>query len=61
MALIYFTLREARARSRLFYRDLRNAALTKDANTAERVTRQMMIESLDLWQAALDHQGGSES
>jgi GntR family negative regulator for fad regulon and positive regulator of fabA len=59
MALIYFTFKEARARSRIFYQDLRNAALTEDANAAERVTRQMMIESLDLWQAAIDHQGGS--
>ncbi|KPK89136.1 MAG: hypothetical protein AMJ88_18025 [Anaerolineae bacterium SM23_ 63] len=61
MALIYFTVIEARARSRIFYQDLRNAALTKDANAAEHVTRQMMIESLDLWQAAIDHQGRSES
>jgi GntR family negative regulator for fad regulon and positive regulator of fabA len=61
MALIYFTLMEARARSRVFYQDLRDAALIKDPELAERVTRQMMIESLDLWQAAVEGHGGGES
>jgi GntR family negative regulator for fad regulon and positive regulator of fabA len=61
MALVYFSLTEARARSRVFYQDLRSAALTKDPKVAESVTRQMMIESLDLWQAAIEDQGGGES
>ncbi len=60
MALIYFSLSEARARSRVFYQDLRDAALTNDPHVAESVTRQMMIESLDLWQAAVEDQGGGE-
>lgn len=61
MALIYFTLIEARARSRVFYQALRVAALAKDPELAERVTRQMMIESLDLWQAAAEDRSGGES
>jgi GntR family negative regulator for fad regulon and positive regulator of fabA len=61
MALIYFSLPEARARSCIFYQDLRDAALTNDPNVAESVTRQMMIESLDLWQAAVENHGGGES
>jgi GntR family negative regulator for fad regulon and positive regulator of fabA len=60
MALIYFSLPEARARSCIFYQDLRDAALTNDPNVAESVTRQMMIESLDLWQAAVENHGGGE-
>jgi GntR family negative regulator for fad regulon and positive regulator of fabA len=61
MALVYFSLIEARARSRGFYQDLRNAALTNDPNMAESVTRRMMIESLDLWQVAIKNQDGGES
>jgi GntR family negative regulator for fad regulon and positive regulator of fabA len=58
MALVYFSLIEARARSRVFYQDLHRAALTEDPDMAERVTRQMMIESLDLWQVAIKGQDG---
>ncbi|HEY46438.1 MAG: hypothetical protein AMJ88_05185 [Anaerolineae bacterium SM23_ 63] len=58
MALIYFSSSEARARSRVFYQDLRDAALRKDPEVAESVTRQMMIESLDLWQVAAEGYGG---
>jgi GntR family negative regulator for fad regulon and positive regulator of fabA len=58
MALIYFSLMEARARSRVFYQDLRDAALTNNPQAAESVTRQMMIESLDLWQVAVENHGG---
>lgn len=61
MAWVYFSLIETRARSRIFYQDLRGAALKKDPDVAERVTRQMMIESLDLWQAAVEGQGGDVS
>jgi GntR family negative regulator for fad regulon and positive regulator of fabA len=61
MALVYFSLIEARARSRVFYQDLHSAALTEDPGVAERVTRQMMIESLDLWQVAVENHGGGES
>lgn len=61
MALIYFSLVEARARSRVFYQDLRDAALSNDPEAAESVTRQMMIESLDLWQVAVENLGGGES
>jgi GntR family negative regulator for fad regulon and positive regulator of fabA len=61
MALIYFTLMEARARSRVFYQALRVAALAKDPELAEVVTQQMMIESLDLWQAAVEDHVGGES
>jgi GntR family negative regulator for fad regulon and positive regulator of fabA len=58
MALVYFSLIEARARSRVFYQDLHRAALTEDPDLAEHVTRQMMIESLDLWQVAIKGQDG---
>jgi GntR family negative regulator for fad regulon and positive regulator of fabA len=61
MALIYFSLREARVRSRVFYQDLRDAALTNDPEAAESVTHQMMIETLDLWQVAVENHDGGES
>lgn len=61
MALIYFALSEARSRSRAFYQDLRTAATTNDPEAAERNTRQMMIESLDLWQAAIEAHDKGES
>jgi GntR family negative regulator for fad regulon and positive regulator of fabA len=61
MALIYFSLMEARVRSRVFYQDLRDIALTNDPEAAEIVTRQMMIESLDLWQVAVENHGGGGS
>jgi GntR family negative regulator for fad regulon and positive regulator of fabA len=61
MALIYFSLSQARVRSRVFYRDLGNAAMTKDPKLAESITRQTMIESLDLWRVAIKDYGGGMS
>ncbi|MCK4692314.1 MAG: FCD domain-containing protein, partial [Anaerolineales bacterium] len=52
MGLQYFTLPEARAHSRDFYRDLLTAAQAEDPDTAESVTRRVMTDSLDLWQIA---------
>jgi len=50
MGLKYFTLPEARAHSRDFYRDL------QDPDTAESITRRVMTDSLDLWQIAASGQ-----
>ena len=52
----YFTLPEARAHSRDFYRDLLAAARAEDPATAECVTRRVMADSLDLWQIAASGQ-----
>lgn len=52
----YFTLPEARAHSRDFYRDLLAAARAEDPDTAESVTRRVMADSLDLWQIAASGQ-----
>lgn len=56
MGLQYFTLPEARAHSRDFYRDLLAAAQAEDPDTAESVTRRVMTDSLDLWQIAASGQ-----
>ena len=53
MALIYFANPEARQHSRTFYLDLRDAAITKDTDAAEAVTRAVMRKSLDLWKQAV--------
>jgi GntR family negative regulator for fad regulon and positive regulator of fabA len=53
MALIYFAKSEARQHSLTFYHDLREAAVTQDAETAEAVTRAVMHKSLDLWRKAV--------
>ena len=50
MACIYFHSTEARGHSRAFYRDLENAAKRRDAQAAEEITRQVMVESLELWE-----------
>jgi GntR family negative regulator for fad regulon and positive regulator of fabA len=52
MGSIYFTPPKARARSRKFYADLREAAQARDADRAEAVTRDMMQESIDLWRSS---------
>jgi GntR family negative regulator for fad regulon and positive regulator of fabA len=57
MAELYFTLPTARARSRIFYRDLLKAAEIGDLLETEEITRAMMEESLVLWQFAVNTVG----
>jgi GntR family negative regulator for fad regulon and positive regulator of fabA len=52
MAMIYFALPQARAHSRAFYHDLHAAAKAHDPLAAEAVTRRVMQDTIDLWQAA---------
>lgn len=49
MGRIYFSAEAARRHSRRFYGALKGAAEAKDARAAERITDQVMRESLDLW------------
>jgi len=49
MGGVYFTPPKARARSRKFYADLRAAALARDPDQAEQITREVMHDSIDLW------------
>ena len=49
MAALYFERPEAREASREFYGALRTAALAGDALRAERVTRDVMTRSVELW------------
>ena len=58
VAHIYFTPAQARASSRAFYTALLAAAQRGDAAEAERVTREVMRESIELWrQATVAHDG----
>jgi GntR family negative regulator for fad regulon and positive regulator of fabA len=52
MACLYFAHPEARAASRAFYADLLAAAERQDAIAAERVTREVMQESIFFWHKA---------
>lgn len=54
MGLIYFSTSQSRDHSRSFYKKLLSAVVSNDAFMAEQVTRQVMRDSIDLWnQAAL--------
>ncbi len=59
MATRYFVPAEARAASRAFYRALLAAAQQGDAEAAERITREVMEESITLWRRS--SQVGSRS
>ena len=50
LARIYFVPAEARARSLNFYSALAQAAVEKDAGTAGNISRETMLESIELWQ-----------
>jgi GntR family negative regulator for fad regulon and positive regulator of fabA len=52
VAHIYFAPAQARATSRAFYAALLGAAQRADAAEAERVTREVMRESIELWKRA---------
>jgi GntR family negative regulator for fad regulon and positive regulator of fabA len=45
----YFSLEQARNHSRSFYRKLLSAVLSNDIYLAEKVTRQVMLDSVDIW------------
>jgi GntR family negative regulator for fad regulon and positive regulator of fabA len=53
MARLYFSSPASRRNSRRFYIDLLTAAIAKDPEKAEAVVRQVMADSLKLWQEAL--------
>lgn len=53
MATIYFKSPHSRINSRAFYADLLEAAQNGDAERAEAISRQVMRDSLGLWQAAV--------
>jgi GntR family negative regulator for fad regulon and positive regulator of fabA len=50
MASRYFEQPQARASSRAWYAELLSAARAHDADQAELVTRQVMQQSIELWQ-----------
>ncbi len=52
MGSIYFTPPKARARSRKFYADLREAAQARDVAQAEAIMRVMMQDSSNLWKSS---------
>jgi GntR family transcriptional regulator, negative regulator for fad regulon and positive regulator of fabA len=56
MACRYFQSHASRESSRRFYQALLQAAQSRDAQSAELVTRQTMAKSLELWNAAMQHQ-----
>jgi GntR family negative regulator for fad regulon and positive regulator of fabA len=58
MAKLYFSHSQARARSKTFYQDLLDAVEKDNPTIAEEVTRDMMKESLTLWQISVDKDGG---
>jgi GntR family negative regulator for fad regulon and positive regulator of fabA len=49
LARIYFVPAEARRRSLAFYSSLAAAAMEKDAQAAEKVSRETMLESIEIW------------
>lgn len=52
MGLIYFSSSQNRDHSRSFYKKLLSAVLSNDAFLAEQVTRQVMRDSIQLWNQA---------
>lgn len=58
MAPLYFDSAEARAHSRAFYLDLLRAAKENNPSAAEKTTRRVMLESLALWQVAVNDRTG---
>ena len=51
MGGLYFAPPKARARSRRFYADLRDAAQARDPDRAEEITREVMRDSITLWKS----------
>lgn len=61
MACLYFALDEARASSRAFYAALAAMASRGDADGAERLVREVMQESIALWNQAATGEGEDET
>jgi GntR family negative regulator for fad regulon and positive regulator of fabA len=59
MARLYFSLPDARARSRQFYADLRRAAGDGDPEAAFAISAEMMHISLEMWQRVAGGDGWS--
>lgn len=53
MAMIYFSAQPSRDHSRTFYHQLQRAAMDGEPDAAERITRRVMHETIDLWQLAI--------
>jgi GntR family transcriptional regulator, negative regulator for fad regulon and positive regulator of fabA len=58
MAVLYFADPEARDVSARFYRDLRVAALARDPQAAERIAREVLDASVELWRRASSGETG---
>jgi len=56
LAVRYFASREARAHSRRFYADLLAAIQAADPDAAERLTRRVMRESIEIWQRVAEQE-----
>ncbi|MEA3335801.1 MAG: fatty acid metabolism transcriptional regulator FadR [Chloroflexota bacterium] len=56
MACQYFALPEARAISRSFYESFQAIAINQDADSAEEISRQVMQQTILLWQQATPEQ-----
>jgi DNA-binding FadR family transcriptional regulator len=50
MARHYFSTAEARERSLCFYKDLIRTVKQRNPEAAEKISRAMMKESIDIWQ-----------
>ncbi|MDX9831318.1 MAG: fatty acid metabolism transcriptional regulator FadR [Anaerolineae bacterium] len=61
MACLYFALDEARASSRAFYAALAAMVSRGDADGAERLVREVMQESIALWNQAATGEGKDET
>lgn len=61
MARIYFRQADARDASRAFYRGLLAAARKADGASAERITRSVMLKSVDFWHEANEAAGQKAS
>jgi GntR family negative regulator for fad regulon and positive regulator of fabA len=61
MACLYFALDEARASSRAFYAALAAMAVRGDGNGAERLAREVMQESIALWNQAVTGEAEDET
>lgn len=59
MACLYFSQEEARQHSRRFYLRLEKATQARDERRASQITRQVMKDSLSLWQKAVELNGNT--
>jgi GntR family negative regulator for fad regulon and positive regulator of fabA len=55
LARIYFVPTEARRRSLTFYSSLAAAAMERNAQAAEKISRETMLESIQIWHRVSEH------